>query len=132
MTTIPGASRYLNASTLANTKGLSAQSTDLLSSVAGAVSLLNIGRGNAIPGIGLSAQSRELNRQFIENGKGNANGLFSATISMNETLENLQTQVLAIRARTPTSGLARNLLEIKTDDGTVISGATGQVVDSEA
>lgn len=109
MTSIPGASRFLGAATLANLKNLPAQSTDLLSSVAGSVSLLAVGRLNSVPGVGLSANARALNDQFLDKSSSNANGLFSATAGADSTLEGLQKQVLALRSSLSPDQVARSL-----------------------
>lgn len=98
MASIPGASRYLGAATLANLRNLPAQATNLLSSVASGISLLDVGRMNAVKGVGLSANARLLNSQFLEKSSANANGLFSATAGADSTLEGLQKQVLALRS----------------------------------
>lgn len=98
MASIIGASKYLGAATLANLKQLPAQSTDLLSSVASSISLLDVGRANQVKGIGLSASARAYNAEFLKNSNATANGLFSATAGADSTLEGLQKQVLALRS----------------------------------
>lgn len=109
MTSIPGSSRYLGAATLANLKHLPAQSTDLLSSVAAGISLLDVGRMNAVKGVGLSPNARALNAAFLDKSSANANGLFSATAGADTTLEGLQKQVLAIRSSLSADRVAPSL-----------------------
>ncbi len=132
MTAIPGASQYLNAATLANTRGLAAQSATLLGNSGSTVNLLDAGRsitGNN--GIGLSASSRALTNQLLQSTASEANALFSFTIGNTSTVEAAQIQIKALRARTPTDQLARSLVEVA-DDGGVAEGDTGQEVDTEA
>jgi hypothetical protein len=132
VTTIPGASKFLNASTLANLKGVAAQSTDLLSSLSGAVDLLSVGRNNRVSGIGLSNSSRALTRDLLNKSSSNANGLFSATVGNTSTVEGLQKQVLALRASKSSRQLAESLQPIGTDDGSVSSSSTGTTIDKTA
>jgi hypothetical protein len=96
--TIPGASRFLNAATLAAKNGTPARADDLLSRFSGSASLLNVGRNNSVPGIGLSASSRALTQDLLNKSSQSANGLFSATVGAAATVEGLQTQILAIRS----------------------------------
>ena len=78
MVTIPGASGYLSAATLANRQGISAgQATVLGDGGIGAVDILDIGRSNRVDGIGLSRNARFLNKQFLESTTANFNAIFS-------------------------------------------------------
>ena len=132
MTTIPGASQFLGAATLANTRGLPAQSSNILGSSASTVSLLDAGRsitGNN--GIGLSSRARQLTNQLLQTTASEANALFSFAVGGSSTVEAAQTQILALRSQTPDSQLARSLVEVA-DDGSVSEGETGQTVDTEA
>lgn len=132
MTTIPGASQFLGAATLANTRGLSAQSPSLLGSSASTTSLLDAGRslyGNN--GIGLSSRSRSLTSQLLQSTASEANALFSYAVGNSSTVEAAQTQIKALRAQTPTSQLARSLVQV-VDSGGVSASDTGQSVDTEA
>ena len=129
MPTIAGASRYLNAATLANTQGVAAQSPTVFSnSGADTLSLLSSGRRTAVRGFGLSSSARALNQQFIQRST-DINAMFSLGIGADATIEGLQQQILALRARTPTSALARSL--IQQDTGEISEGDTGLTVDEE-
>jgi len=132
VTTIPGASQFLGASTLANVRGLPAQSSTLLGTIGSVLSLLDVGRSlNANNGIGLSARSRQLTNQLLQSTASESNALFSYAVGGSSTVEAAQTQILALRAKTPTSKLARSLVEV-VDDGSVTKGETGQEVDTKA
>ena len=126
MSTIPGASKFLNSSTLANTKGLAAQTGSLLDRAA--IDILSVGRGNSIPGIGLSANSRALTQDLLNKSSQSANGLFSATAGADSTIEGLQKQIAALRSTLPVSQLAPGRT---IDNGGVSSSSTGTVVDEQ-
>lgn len=95
---VAGASQFKYASILANTKQLAAVRPSLLGDGIGTVSLLDIGRGNSVRGVGLSASARALNKQYLEQSSGTINGLFSATVGNTSTVEALQTQIKALRS----------------------------------
>lgn len=81
-----------------------------MNSAAGtSLGLLTIGKRMSTPGIGLSAQSRYLTDQYLNRLNGAANGLFSATGGASLSIEGLQTQILALRAKAPNSSLSKNL-----------------------
>ncbi|MEZ5813548.1 MAG: hypothetical protein R3E13_02300 [Alphaproteobacteria bacterium] len=132
MVTIPGASGYLSAATLANRQGISAgQATVLGDGGIGAVDILDIGRSNRVDGIGLSRNARFLNKQFLASTTANFNAIFSLGLGATATIEGLQQEILALRAGTPTSKLARSLVQV-VDSGGVSESETGQEVDTEA
>ena len=144
MVTIPGASGFLNASTLANTRGLSAQSTSLLGNSATTTSLLDAGRSlTSNNGIGLSASSRALTNQLLQNTAAEANALFSLAGGGSATVEASQTQILGLRASLPDSAIRADLREVvlnedgevlndaTIDDGSVAPAETGQELDTE-
>lgn len=128
MTTIAGASQYLNASTLANLKGRAAQSSNLIGSL-GTVDLLDVARSNNNSGIGLSSRARALNKQFLQSTSSNYNSLFSNTTSGYASIEQLQQQVLALRARLPNSAISDKAFG--QDDGGVGDSDKGNEVDIE-
>jgi len=137
LVTIPGASGFLGASTLANTRGTpAAQATVLGEGGIGAVDILDIARSNVDNGIGLSASARTLNKQFLESSTTNFNAIFSLGLGASATVEGLQQQILAIRAGLPDSRIAPSLRTIVEpvieDDGGVSDSETGQEVDTEA
>lgn len=128
MTTIAGASQYLNSSTLANTRGLSAQAPTLLGETSTA-SLLEAGRGiSSASGVGLSSSARALNNQFL-NRTTDVNALFSLAAGPDATVESAQQQILALRAGFSDSQLAPSL---RADDGSVTESDLGQEVDQTA
>jgi len=131
MTTIPGASQFLGAATLANSQGTAAVQSTVLGE-SSATSLLDVGRSGLFDnGIGLSASARALNTQFIESNSSTFNAIFSLGLGSTATLEGLQQEILALRGSIPESGLARSLV-LEADDGSVAEGETGQTIDTEA
>lgn len=123
MTTIAGASQYLTASTYANTTGESAQPTTLMSS--STVDIVDIARGlYSDLGVGISSNARALNKEFLSSSSGTFNTLFSTAISGTSTIENLQTQILGLRASLPSSSIG--------NEAPTLSSETGSLVDTEA
>lgn len=125
---VAGASRFTNAATLANTRGISAQQPTLLGSSSNPTSLLDAGRGVASSGLGLSSNARALNNQFLSN-TADINTLFSLGAGTDATVESAQQQILALRAGLSDSQLAPSL---RSDDGGISAGSTGGTVDTEA
>ena len=133
MTTIAGASGFLNAATLANVRGVSAVQPSVLGEGGiGAVDLLDIGRASAPRGIGLSPQARALNKTFLESSTSQFNALFSLGVGTTASIEGLQQQILALRSSVPESALSDAARELLNDDGGVSQGQTGQEVDTQA
>ena len=122
---VAGASRYMNAATLANRRGLAAQSPTLLGETSTA-SLLESGRNLAAGGFGISSSARALNQQFL-NRSAEVNGLFSLAAGPDATLESAQQQILALRTSLPESRIARSL--IGDDPETVPASDLGSEVD---
>ncbi|MEM6780987.1 MAG: hypothetical protein AAF569_03900 [Pseudomonadota bacterium] len=115
MTSVPGASRFLNAATLANQQGLSPSTTSLLSNTAtSATSLLDAGRINN-NGIGLSASARAQTRQFLDATATGFNQIFSLNGVEFGTNESLQQKILALRASVPESKIAEDLRPIEVE-----------------
>lgn len=100
---VAGASRFLNQSIVSNRLGLGGQSSNLLSEVAGTATLLDVGRLNSVPGIGLSSSARSLNKQFLQSTSGTYNQLFSSAGGGSSTVEAAQTQIRALSSTVPTS-----------------------------
>ena len=127
MTTIAGASQYLNASTLANARGSSPSLPTLLGATSSS-DLLDAGRriyaGN---GIGLSSNARALNKQFLNQTASGFNSLFSLSTAAIGSVETMQQQINAIRASIPESQLARGILEANASEENVL----GENVDEE-
>ena len=128
MVTIPGASQFLNASTLANVQGVAAQSPTLLGETSTA-SLLEAGRGLAVSGIGLSSSARALNQQFLDR-SADVNALFSLGAGGDATIEGAQQQILALRGRLSDSQLAPGLRS--EDNGNAAASDLGQTVNQTA
>ena len=114
MTTVAGASQYLTAATLANKQGRSAVQTTLMNSMS--VDMLEIGR-NAMGnyGIGLSPSSRAMNKDFLNKTSSGVNAIFGMSTVGMSSIENMQMQINAIRARTPQSQVAESLRTVEPD-----------------
>jgi hypothetical protein len=126
---VAGASRFLGAATLANTRGLAAQSPTLLGSTSTA-SLLEGGRRLAAGGFGISASARALNQQFL-NRSSDVNSLFSLAAGTDATIESAQQQILALRAGLSDSQLSRDLRsEAQPSDG-ISESDRGTQIDQE-
>lgn len=123
MTTIPGASQYLNASTLANSQGVAAAQSNVLAE-SGVADVLEAARVDN--GIGLSARSRALTKQFLETSGSGFNQIFSLNGVEFGTDETLQQAILALRAKVPESRLAPSLREDTSEND---SSARGEIVD---
>lgn len=132
LVTIPGASGFLGAATLANLNGTpAAQATVLGEGGIGSVSLLDVGRSSLFDsGVGLSASARALNKQFLESSSSTFNQIFSLGLGTTASIEGLQQEILALRSSVPEGKLASSLLA--EDDGGVAASETGQEVDTEA
>lgn len=107
---IAGATRFLNAATLANLQGRAAVSPTILGESSGTLGLLSVGRGIAgNNGIGLSASSRALTNQFLSQSQSGFNTIFSLNNVEFGTPETLSQKILAIRASLPESAIAESL-----------------------
>lgn len=111
MTTVAGASQYLNSATLANRRGVAPASSTLLGDGGiGSVDLLDAGRRiQRDNGIGLSSRSRELNKQFLNSSKTGFNGLFSLGVATTVTIEAITMKINALRSTLPQSQIASHL-----------------------
>lgn len=132
MGSIAGSSRFANAATLANTRGLAAQSSSLLDGFGS--DLLAAGRnlfgGN---GIGISNAARALNNQIVNNPE--ANQLLSLAVGPDATIEGMQQQIRALRATLPASKLHSSVTQVAepTDPSAGVSESDrGQSVDTQA
>ena len=108
---VAGASRFLNASTLANVRGISPSTPNVLGTGGNTQSLLDTGRNINSSGVGLSGSARAVNSQLIAQSQSGFNQLFSLNGVEFGTVETLQQKILAIRASLPESSLARGVLE---------------------
>ncbi|MFK7839629.1 MAG: hypothetical protein AB8B83_04805 [Bdellovibrionales bacterium] len=131
MTTIPGASGFLNSATLANTRGLAAQSATVLGAGGiGGVDILDVARANAPSnGVGLSSRARLLNQQFLDSTSSTFNQIFSLGIGATASIDGLQQQILALRSGLSDSQLAPSLRQ---DNGEAAAPENGQTVDTTA
>ena len=131
MTSVPGASGFLNAATLANSQGIGAQQATVLGDGGiGGVDILDVARANAPDnGVGLSSRARLLNKQFLDSSSSTFNAIFSLGLGGSATLEGLQQQILALRAGLSDDQLAPSLRQ---DTGEVAASENGQTVDTSA
>ena len=141
MTLVTGASQYLSQSAYASSQGQTYQSPSVLgTSTAGAANLLDVGRRNAVYGVGLSSSARYLNRQQLESNSSTVNGLFSLTGGGSATVEAAKTQIMALRASLPERQLFNSQQSSDTSGGQSSdsasaqssSAARGQTVDQTA
>ncbi len=110
---VAGASLYLNQAT-AQIKGLSLGVNPNIFGAEGgisAVSLLDVGRANAVKGIGLSANARSLNASFLKSTSSVTNSLFSLTGGTDGTVEGGQAAILALRASLPASQVRGEIVD---------------------
>lgn len=103
MVAIRGASQFLNQATLTNKQGVAAQTTTVLGEAAGGVGILDIGRNLASPGIGISNNARQLNRQFLSSTSSTYNQLFSLSGGGSATTDAALTQIKGLQATVPTT-----------------------------
>lgn len=94
---VAGASRFLGAATLANTRGLAAQSPTLLGE-GSAQNILDSARNLAVPGFGISSTARSLNQQLLSN-SATVNSLFSFAAGADATIENAQTLIKGLSSK---------------------------------
>ncbi|MBL4805175.1 MAG: hypothetical protein JKY71_09945 [Alphaproteobacteria bacterium] len=111
MVSIPGASGFLNAATLANKRGIAASPTSLLNGGIGAPDLLDVGRRINRNSIGLSGNARAVNKRFLESSTSTFNAIFSLGVGNTSSIEALQKGILALRSKAPSNGLARSIQE---------------------
>ncbi len=127
MTLIAGASQYYNQSFLAQETGSNASTTNVLAESVSS-SLLDAGRANAVPGMGLSARARAMTTAMIDGNSGAYNKMFSLSGGASATVEAAQIQIAGLRA---TAVMSRDVLI--QDDGNVSSVTDlGTVIDEEA
>ena len=130
MALIIGAAKFLNAATLANTRGVAPSTPNVLGENASVASVLDGARNTlAVPGIGLSSRSRALTAAFL-NRTDDINKMFSLGLGSGATIEGLQQQILALRAKLPLTELGASVLNVDVDG--VGAGSTGGNVDTEA
>ncbi|MGH1376753.1 MAG: hypothetical protein ACRBCK_10440 [Alphaproteobacteria bacterium] len=129
MALVAGASQFLNQATLANTQGVSAQTTNVLGEAAGGVGILDVGRNLATPGVGISNSARALNRQFLTQNAGTANQLFSASGGGSATEEAAITQIRALQSQTPVTRATPEAREAA--DARAVEAAQAESADAE-
>ncbi len=121
MTTIPGASQFLSASTLANSRGLAPSSPTVLSQGESTASLLESGRNALrIGGFGISSGARSINNQFLSQSTSLGNQILSLAVGANATIEGAQQQILALRSRFSDDQLAPFLRAEDTSAGSIV------------
>lgn len=100
MTLVSGASQFVNQATLAVRNGGGFSAPNVLAD-AGIGGILEVGRGNAVPGVGVSSSARALNRAQLSRSSADFNNLFSLTGGTDGTIAGAQTAINAIRASIP-------------------------------
>ena len=98
-----------------------------------ALSLLSAAR-TSYPGIGLSANARQLNDDYLSQSQAALNSILSLGVSGNGSIQAIQQKILAIRASLPRSHISQEILdaEAKNADTGVSPDSKGQTVDTEA
>ncbi|HPD83547.1 MAG: hypothetical protein R3D88_07920 [Alphaproteobacteria bacterium] len=109
MTAVAGSSRYANAATLANARGIAPSTPNVLGTGGSTVSLLDAGRRDT--GVGLSGRARAVTNQLISQSRSGFNQLFSLNGVEFGSTETLSQKIKAIRASLPESALSRGVLE---------------------
>lgn len=113
MTTVAGASQYLNAAKIQNSKSkfadyINAGGVSLMNSTA--VDILDIGRSSfKNSGIGMSASSRAYTKQFLNATKTGFNAIFGMSTINVSSIENMTLQINALRSKTPQSQLSEDV-----------------------
>lgn len=73
------------------------------------LNLLTAAKRFSAPGIGLSQRAKVFNDEYLNKLNSTANGLFSSTVSATQSIEGLQTQILALRSGKSEAQLAPSL-----------------------
>jgi len=128
VTVIAGAIQYLNSAKLANKQGRPAVQTTLANNMS--TDILDIGRrAQRDNGIGLSARSRAITKDFLNKSTSGVNAIFGmSTIGMS-SIENMQLMINAKRASLPQSQIAESL---RTDTSVNADPDVGNNVDTTA
>lgn len=123
MTSVAGASRFLNSAILANKQGQSPSTPSILDGGGNlGNNLLSIGRNiYGDNGVGLSANARAYNEKFLNETKSGFNAVFGMSTINLATVENMQQTILALRAKLPQSQIAESLRGADTIAGSVTS-----------
>lgn len=112
---VAGASRYLNAATLTNVRGIVPSTPSVLGQGGGGgvSSILEAGRNLfATRGIGLSSRGRSINQQFLNNGSA-INQMLSLTAGTDGNIEGALVEIAGLRSRVPDSQVARDLPDLR-------------------
>ncbi|GJL84826.1 MAG: hypothetical protein DHS20C02_06010 [Micavibrio sp.] len=127
---VAGASQFLNASTLANSRGIAPSAPTVLSQSGDTASLLEAGRNALrVGGFGISSGARALNAQYLSQSSSLGNQILSLAVGANATIEGAQQQILALRSRFSDDQLAPFL---RAEESTAEDTLTGSLVDEEA
>ncbi len=120
---VAGASQFLNASTLANSRGIAPSAPTVLSQNGSTASLLESGR-NALRvpgyGFGVSSGARALNAQYLSQSESLGNQILSLGVGASATLEGAQQQILALRSRYSDDQLAPFLRTEESSNGSIV------------
>lgn len=133
MTTIAGASRFLNQAAYVAKVGTNFDTGNMITQSGLSGDLLEAGRGNRVRGLGLSSTARLLNKQQIDKSS-EINQLFSLTGGGSSTIEAAQTQIKALRSSVPFSRLNPELRAQLLDESAEGTAAaeTGREIDETA
>lgn len=112
---IAGASRYLNASSVANLRSIAPSVPTLLSQSTSTTSMLDSGRRLAVLKTGVSSSARALNSQFLSQSKSLGNQILSLGVGIDATVDGAKLQINALRGRYSESQIARSLRGTEVD-----------------
>ena len=116
--------------------GIPGAAPSLLGGFDGNVSLLELGKQNSAPGIGLCARARAITSSFLADSQGGINNILSA--GLENAISDSQTRILALQSSLPASQIgsysSRDNVEITADAETDVppDENLGQNVDTEA
>lgn len=133
MTSVAGASRFMYSAILARRQGEDAAAQPGLLSGGGNLgnNLLAIGRNiYGDNGVGLSANARAYNEKFLSETKNGFNSVFGMSTIKMASVEIMQQQILALRAKTPQHQIANHLRSSDTVNG--VSTARGGTINTTA
>jgi hypothetical protein len=97
----------------------------------GGLSILSVARANS--SVGLSSRARAMTNDFLSKTNSYGNSMFSAGAgAANLTVEQLQTQIKALRASMPAGKVAPGLRDESYEPVTLKTGKVGSYVDTRA
>ena len=106
---VVGASQYRATATLATVQGYVSQSAGVFDNISN--SLLDAGRRSNRNGVGLSSGARR-NLARLQQSAAEFNSLFSLSGGTSSDIDTAQKQILALRSKTPSARLSREVREL--------------------